>query len=82
MMPNNALQWDAHGVASLRHGFSRSLRSLGAPERGRYAASNVASHLPDAGGDARGRSARNEKGLRKQAANRRLFEFRDVENQT
>jgi hypothetical protein len=36
-MPNNALQWDAHGVAPLRHGFPRSLRSLGAPEHGRSA---------------------------------------------
>lgn len=35
-MPNNALQWDAHGVASLRHRFPRALRSLGAPERGRW----------------------------------------------
>ena len=32
---NNTLQWDAHGVASLRRGSPRLLRSLGAPERER-----------------------------------------------
>src|SRR5919197_6449226 len=38
MMPNNALQWDDHGVAVLRRGLPRSpRRSLGAPECGRWA---------------------------------------------
>lgn len=39
--PNNALQCDAHVAAARLHGlgstpFPRSLRSLGAPERGRW----------------------------------------------
>lgn len=37
-MANNALQRDACGVAALLRRSPRSLRSLGAPERGRYVA--------------------------------------------